>query len=201
MQPIQTKYNGCLFRSKLEAQWAVFFDACHADWEYEPEGYKLSNGQWYLPDFLLHDVYLCHGGDKPSPPIDLYVEVKGKMQDEDAKKIKRFVSDGFISFTSWPYCTETPTLVVGRLPVGETIDEMDQDIITRAYRNMSTGKECIHEFNFDTVDFDNYEALPGIGKFGGFMLFGSNYIGYRNHKKTKEAFLCAKMKRFDHGGK
>ena len=28
IKAIQTEYNGYLFRSRLEARWAVFFDAC-----------------------------------------------------------------------------------------------------------------------------------------------------------------------------
>ena len=43
MKVIQTEYKGYLFRSRLEARWAVFFDACGVDWEYEPEGYDLGN--------------------------------------------------------------------------------------------------------------------------------------------------------------
>jgi hypothetical protein len=23
-------------------------------WQYEPEGYELTSGDWYLPDFLVH---------------------------------------------------------------------------------------------------------------------------------------------------
>jgi hypothetical protein len=37
----------------LEARWAVFFDALKIKWEYEPEGYELPDGMWYLPDFWL----------------------------------------------------------------------------------------------------------------------------------------------------
>jgi len=63
IQPIQTKYARCLFRSRLEARWAVFFDLMGIEWEYEPEGYVLSDGIWYLPDFWL-------------PTLKLWVEVK-----------------------------------------------------------------------------------------------------------------------------
>lgn len=45
MKAIQTEYKGYLFRSRLEARWAVFFDACGIAWEYEPEGYDLGNGE------------------------------------------------------------------------------------------------------------------------------------------------------------
>lgn len=52
-KPIQTRYAGCHFRSRLEARYAVFFDRLGIQWEYEPEGYATPDG-WYLPDFLLH---------------------------------------------------------------------------------------------------------------------------------------------------
>lgn len=53
MQAIETAYKGRLFRSRLEARWAVFFDAMKMQWQYEPEGYKLSDGTCYLPDFKI----------------------------------------------------------------------------------------------------------------------------------------------------
>ncbi len=65
MKAIQTEYKGYLFRSRLEARWAVFFDACGIEWEYEPEGLILSDGTHYLPDFYL-------------PAFHCYFEVKRK---------------------------------------------------------------------------------------------------------------------------
>lgn len=53
MRPIQTLYRGYLFRSRLEARWAVFFDSLKIKWVYEPEGFHLANGEMYLPDFFL----------------------------------------------------------------------------------------------------------------------------------------------------
>ena len=57
MKVIETEYKGYLFRSRLEARWAVFFDVCGIRWEYEPEGIILSDGSWYLPDFYLPDFH------------------------------------------------------------------------------------------------------------------------------------------------
>ena len=51
------KFRGYLFRSRLEARWAVFFDALGIQWEYEPEGIVLSDGTHYLPDFYLPDFH------------------------------------------------------------------------------------------------------------------------------------------------
>lgn len=41
IKAIETCYAGCRFRSRLEARWAVFFDALGLEWEYEPEGFEL----------------------------------------------------------------------------------------------------------------------------------------------------------------
>lgn len=63
IKAIQTEYNGYKFRSRLEARWAVFFDALNIKYEYEPEGYTLPDGTKYLPDFYL-------------PKSDVHIEVK-----------------------------------------------------------------------------------------------------------------------------
>lgn len=81
-KPIETIYNGHRFRSRLEARWAVFFDACGIDYEYEPEGFQFEDGTKYLPDFL---IYVRHRGDDEYEPV--YVEVKGVMMPSDLHKI------------------------------------------------------------------------------------------------------------------
>ena len=50
IRPIETLYRGYRFRSRLEARWAVFFDALNLKWLYEPEGFETPSGR-YLPDF------------------------------------------------------------------------------------------------------------------------------------------------------
>jgi hypothetical protein len=42
MKPIETKYKGYRFRSRLEARWAVFFDALKMGYKYEMEGFDLA---------------------------------------------------------------------------------------------------------------------------------------------------------------
>ncbi len=53
---IETQFKGYRFRSRLEARWAVFFDALGIQWEYEKEGYDLQGCGRYLPDFWLTTV-------------------------------------------------------------------------------------------------------------------------------------------------
>lgn len=65
---IQTQYEGCLFRSRLEARWAVVFDTLGLRWRYEPEGFALPNGQGYLVDFYL--VGIGYVEIKPTTELD-----------------------------------------------------------------------------------------------------------------------------------
>lgn len=55
LKAIETVYNGYRFRSRLEARWAVFFDALAVKYQYEPEGFDLGPAGRYLPDFWLPD--------------------------------------------------------------------------------------------------------------------------------------------------
>lgn len=73
LKPIETKYAGRRFRSRREARWAILFDHLEIDWRYEPEGYQLSGGVYYLPDFELH----LPGGRR------VWVEVKPELRSYD----------------------------------------------------------------------------------------------------------------------
>lgn len=75
-----TEYMGRIFRSRLEADFARWFDNRGIAWVYEPEGYKLSNGECYLPDFFL-------------PAQKAYFECKGVMLAQDERKITGLAKD------------------------------------------------------------------------------------------------------------
>lgn len=74
VRAIETRYAGHRFRSRLEARWAVFFDALRIEWEYEPQGFVIGDGTGatrnYLPDFRL-------------TATGTWVEVKGDPQELD----------------------------------------------------------------------------------------------------------------------
>lgn len=93
IKPIETHYAGCRFRSRLEARWAVFFDALNIRWEYEPQGYVV-NGRGYLPDFLL-------------PDLKTSVEVKGDPERLDLK----LLADVLSGSRDWLF-----TLILGPIP-------------------------------------------------------------------------------------
>jgi len=66
IKAIETKYKGYRFRSRLEARWAVFFDAIGVEWLYEHEGFDLGGEDgWYLPDFWF-PLWGCFAEIKPS---------------------------------------------------------------------------------------------------------------------------------------
>lgn len=89
IKAIPTKYKGYEFKSRIEARWAVFFDALGLKWEYEKEGYVLSDGTWYLPDFWLPDLYMR---DKDKKGI--WIEVKGAYPSkEEQLKCELFTAD------------------------------------------------------------------------------------------------------------
>lgn len=71
IKAIETHYNGYRFRSRLEARWAVFFDALGIKYQYEPQGFDM-DGVRYLPDFWL-------------PDMGYWVEIKGVTAGPDER--------------------------------------------------------------------------------------------------------------------
>lgn len=96
-KPIETHYGGYRFRSRLEARWAVFFDALGIRYEYEKEGYKLASGK-YLPDFWL-------------PDWKMWVEIKGRTPSECEQRL----ASELFQATSFACCIFTNPREYGRI--------------------------------------------------------------------------------------
>lgn len=100
---IETEYRGHLFRSRLEARWAVAFDRLGIAWKYETEGYRVGYDQHpYLPDFYL-------------PVLGMWAEVKG-----DPLKLDKRLMDDAVSLKgglpgTGPY-GEKSMLILGDIP-------------------------------------------------------------------------------------
>lgn len=170
-QSQQTVYKGILFRSRLEARWAVFFDSCGVTWSYEPEYSESGN---YLPDFLLRNVAIRNQGH-----ANLYVEVKGYMTDDDWAKIKSFSHD-------------KPIIVLGDIPHGDSMSEIDNFILN--YPNVIS-----QYFSFGTIDNDEYPAYPGINHEGRLEIFSENTESNRDEQVTLKAYQNAASARFERG--
>ena len=93
-------YKGTVFQSKLEARWAVIFDALGIDWIYEPETFRIEWGNeiiCYCPDFYL-------------PKLKIYVEVKPT---NDALKQKAYAIGQMID---WEGPLSEGIIILGPIP-------------------------------------------------------------------------------------
>ena len=108
IKPIQTLYAGILFRSRLEARWAMYFDLLGYEWDYELEGFSTKFGG-YLPDFYL-------------PKLGIFVEIKPYMQNDErwgslvSGGIKLVVAFGSVRGIIWKVIAPNGDLVECCIP-------------------------------------------------------------------------------------
>ena len=179
IRPVETIYNGLRFRSRLETRWAMFFDQIGIEYEYEPEGFALTNGQRYLPDFRV----VCYGTrifDPNEKPFDLWIEVKGRMTEEDAEKIKIFAR-------------EKPVLILSDIP--QTMSE------AFCYADEHPNSFGLQFLGLQMIDGDWYGICPAA-HYGKLYLLGADYYDEdRNGKDislTEKAFQTARQARFEY---
>lgn len=177
-KPIETHYNGYRFRSRLEARWAVFFDTIGIKYEYEPEGFKLSDGTLYLPDFFL-------------PESKQFFEVKGVMTDKDMHKVDQLIQDagrpctiGYSDFTF------------------ESCNWWWDDGFSRTSKSESCLVQCTAcgKYYFSGTD-GSYECQC-CGAYDGDHYFDIGCHGELNYLTdpvVEDAILTAKQARFEHG--
>jgi len=214
IKPIETVYKGYRFRSRLEARWAVFFDSLGVKYEYEPEGFRCSDGSAYLPDFRV----MCHGsrGDCLDSSWPLYIEVKGQMDEASAKKIKEFSFYNAWKDFVWPEFGDPerdkkkkaweeeqkryhyPLLIVSDIPYVMQPDDVINSDVTHGYDNMGFD---LCPFNYETVDGDYFAAYPAADKQGRFYLMGddSSYVNREDQPRIMRAYQKARQARFEYG--
>lgn len=145
MKAIETVYKEYKMRSRLEARWATFLDHLHIEWNYEEEGYILSNGIWYLPDF--HLPTFDHSGT--------FVEVKPKkLTNEEREKCRLlclesqqsvWLAVGVPSFM----CYEVFYYNQGQVVEGDGIPNADQAENENRFFGMSAYGECGGNINIE----------------------------------------------------
>lgn len=91
IKAIPTQYHGYKFRSRLEARFAVFFDALNQGFRYEPEGYNLERGLNYLPDFFLDAGYFVE--IKPYYPNAIEMRKAQLLAKQTKTKVYIFYGD------------------------------------------------------------------------------------------------------------
>lgn len=206
IKAIETEYDGHLFRSRLEARWAVFFHNFGIKYIYEFEGFKTDIGDgeysYYLPDFYL-------------PEYDKYVEVKG--YDEALKKDSEKVAYS-IDYCSTP--VSNGLVIVGDIPNPGKIVWGNIPMFTYLYWHKGIVREhaAFIDHGFKKAVFGNESILNAMYSYTkdyssdnkipdgsttvcewtreGLRSFGEDYLD-----KLKEAYRIAKQARFEHGMK
>jgi len=176
IKAIETRYAGCLFRSRLEARWAVFFDTLGITWQYEPQGYELQSGN-YLPDFYLPRV---KGGT--------WFEVKGQELEWGAIEIELAIELG----ESTGQAVLVATGDIPRDPGNFDSDSMWRlgDWNDRHFRWCC----CTHCGRFG-AEFEGRAARLGCGCYGVNADRGHNY----DDPRILHAYEAARSARFEHG--
>ena len=113
VKAIETVYQGYRFRSRLEARWAVFFDAMGIKWEYESEGFDLGEWGFYLPDFWL-------------PKFECFAEVKPDVFSEHEREKAGVLPKPCIMLSGVPAVRCYPMADLG-MPYEEYLDVVQNE--------------------------------------------------------------------------
>lgn len=208
IQAIETRYKGYRFRSRLEARWAVFFDALGVKWEYEPEGFMLPpDGDHYLPDFR---VWTPQG--KP-----IWYEVKPNDEARDWKhdglmqmhadagqqlRGSELIGDP-VEFLSWPaqicarcgWLWKPETMHELRIDLGVCVEHPlrcggdEQEFLGCCNCDWETPSKPAHPFTDGMVPYTAYK---------GAILVGSGYC-QRLAEVVAAAARKSRSARFEHG--
>jgi hypothetical protein len=194
IKAIDTRYKGYLFRSRLEARWAVFFDQMGWSWDYEPEGFELGGTQ-YLPDFKV----AIPRGDHT------WFEVKPRETEIDPK------FDAFFKLLT----KETIWGNAAQLLRGDPVDHLERiarsnqlmclgcgTVIKGGYSACGGGEVCCY---CDFCDFtghtgDKYQGLCAPYTYHkGSLCFCTLDIDAA-HRRLRAAAVAARSARFEFGG-
>lgn len=185
---IQTAYNGYLFRSRLEAKWAVFFDMLRVRYEYEREGFDLGEVGYYLPDFWL-------------PDFEVWIEIKGQMPTDEEEKRAAALADssGHTVFIFW-----------GEIPLPSDAENIGgPDLHDSAFAHFPK-REGESEGGWD--NHYNWCECPKCGKLGIEFDGRAARLGCGCHPSSDKtynvgsprlmaAYIAARSARFEHGEK
>jgi hypothetical protein len=175
IKAIDTFYNGNYYRSRLEARWAVAFDYFGIKYEYEPEGFVLTNGVSYLPDFYLPE-FNCYAEVKPSLGA---IEIKPD-ENQLARDYERFILNHPDYKTKWvPFSNEKTLLLL--------IDRPHPYPIPMLYKPHE--KHCPD--GIELVGF--HEESSGVKRFWTWC------CGHEEFPAFENAAAHANYKRFEHG--
>lgn len=216
IKPIETRYAGCRFRSRLEARYAVLFDKLGIRWEYEVQGYLVGeedNRRPYLPDFwlpndrlwvevkgaenaldveLIRDAVIPHGG-LPADPTG------AKPADVSRAGARMLIlgpmSRGIVQLTD----KSTGKIVGYSGPTHTVLNFWKGDVIQGA-ATFGVGGVTIDHKDGGTVGNDSREVYwAGRGNEWGNLTGGGVWISPAYDQRVADAYTAARSARFEHG--
>lgn len=195
IKPIETPYKGFLFRSRLEARWAVFMDVLGLKWKYENDGYDIE-GIKYLPDFFVNHPIGIEGWGfwveiKPTPLNDKEIEF--------FDNVARVTGHHTFVVTGQPWHEEHLIYYFEnyrhRVPkevpflIGKLAEIHDGSKVDQAAKYL--GYQCNNWYVTKVYDHSNLEMTD---------FAGHNGIDHRKPSGTlAKAFRAARSARFEHG--
>ncbi len=145
-------YKGIMFANEVEARWAVFFDAVGVNWEYHPGHVLLKCNKTYDPTFVVHGV------ESRGSEILLYIDVVG-VPDETRYSLEMCL-----------FAEGHSLLFVTGIPDGNSLLGLLVDVKENYHCERYPGV-----FDFNTVDGDNYLAMPAANENRKLVLVGPDW--------------------------
>lgn len=190
IKPIETFYNGYRFRSRLEARWAVFFDAMGIEYLYEYEGFERSFDDGtiirYLPDFYL-------------PNYQMFAEVKGvnsigEIPSEDAIKM------------SWMIDYDGPCkngiILLGNIPDPEGAVSMEYAVWRWTGKGLEFGYSFLPDQKLWIVGGHSADSAPYyFSKTNDYVLTTAIHREFSVRNRISRSLARARQARFEHGEK
>lgn len=221
--PLETRYAGYRFRSRIEARWAVFLTRLGLDWEYESQGFMVDwQGQvsrtyptgaheaWpavrayagsQLPTAANTEPPTRYLPDFRVPGLALHLEVKPAtphlIDPEGVKRWERFA--GQLAFERDHGRT---AMLCGPIPNPDEVDEYGPPRPYEWYEQpiLMLGEwhtawcACPTGEHFDI----QFQARGGRINCGCPRVIGDHYRT-GNHQKILNAYAAARSARFEHG--
>lgn len=195
IQAIETEYAGHLFRSRLEARWAVFLDTLGIKWAYEAQGLEVDDVR-YLPDFELSGRILGAYG--------VHAEVKGILTADDTRKMLPLARAGgpILLLRDIPAegCGGPHFELFRRMPARPDSPDGGVELWGVSFLPNRYGYS-LYPFGWpvrigDIDDPGVHERLPALIADRG---FGSRDLWMKTPRAVQSAFRAARQARFEHG--
>lgn len=204
MKAIETRYAGHRFRSRLEARWAVFFDAAGIPWQYEPQGFEVGqSSRRYLPDFFL-------------PSTSTWVEVKPVDDHLDMDLISDCLDpDSGLPDVAASAFTARGLLILGQIPRHDLLD-LGSRVIHPVAQHSPVHGRCLGFLSFTdgSVRVEEFLVGGGIGwdlaEAGGSLVDGrimamvsatptARKTWRIGNDRVNQAYAAAREARFEYG--